>query len=228
MDEVSTPDGSVDPFRSLKRNFLIIGHRALSDGSISLKDLCGASGRWDGIARAITGSLFISHGMRRDTAVHIILLGPGDPPKILSVLGSSVKYLNPDERASSALMRKNLDIHVGTEIGRTTRTSPGIYITRGGLKVALERLEGSTYLLKEEGIDIDMILDHGGEDLTGNLNFILSDDREFFDDELVSMEGHYSEKVSVGPLPLHTYQTIIVVHSKLDRSSELMFINPIS
>lgn len=220
MDQVSTPDRSTDPFTSLKRNFVIIGHRALSDGSINLKDLCGASGRWDGIARAITGSLFLSHGMRRDTAVHVVLLGPGDPPKILSILGSSVKYLNPDERASSALMRKNLDIHIGAEIGLTVRTSPGIYITRGDLKIALERLEGSTYLLKEDGMDIDVILEDEKEDLTGNLNFILSDDKEFYDYELLSMERYYSEKVSVGPLPLHTYQTIIVVHSKLDRYPE--------
>ncbi|MBN1540398.1 MAG: tRNA (pseudouridine(54)-N(1))-methyltransferase TrmY, partial [Candidatus Thermoplasmatota archaeon] len=89
-----------------KRNYLMIAHRARSDDNIHLNDLCGASGRWDGVVRAITSALFLSHSMRRDTAVHILLLGPDDPPKLLSVQGESVRYLNPDERASAALMKK--------------------------------------------------------------------------------------------------------------------------
>lgn len=203
-----------DPFNISKRNFIVIAHRAVSNGNIHLNDLCGASGRWDGIARNISASLFLSHAMRRDTSIHIILLGPGDPPKILTIEGLNVKYLNPDERACSALMKKNLSIFIGEEMDRTVKTSPGIYITRGGLGSLLDRINGRIYLMNEGGSD-------AGEDLRGKLDqdrdyFILSDDKEFEEDELKIIRKKAATELSVGPLPLHTYQTIVLVNNILD------------
>ncbi len=203
-----------DPFNISKRNFIVIAHRAVSNGNIQLNDLCGASGRWDGIARSITASLFLSHDMRRDTCIHILLLGPGDPPKVLTIEGLNVKYLNPDERACSALMKKNLSITIGEEMDRTVKTSPGIYITRGRLGSLLDRINGSIYLMKEGGLDAGEVL--GGKSDQEREYFILSDDREFEDDELKIIRKKATTELSVGPLPLHTYQTIVLVNNILD------------
>lgn len=208
---------SIDPFLSSKRNFIIIGHRAVSDGSINLKDLCGASGRWDGIARCITASLFLSHDMRRDTSIHIILLGSGDPPKILSVNGAYVKYLNPDERACSALMRKSLEMEIGNEIGFTIRTSPGIHVTRGGLDHVLKRIDGSTYLMSEEGSDSEDSFGEFGE----RSYFFLSDDMDLKKDEKDLLEDRCDGKINVGPLSLHSYQALVILHNIMDKGAKV-------
>jgi tRNA (pseudouridine54-N1)-methyltransferase len=209
---------SLDPFNSLEKNFIVIAHRARSDQHIDLKDLCGASGRWDGIARAITSSLFLSHDMRRDTSIHVILLGPDDPPKVLSILGSEVKYLNPDERACSALMRKVLGIKIGEETGITRRVSPGIFMTRGGLDVVLERISGRKVLLKEDSpfYNEDENRFQRNDD---RLYFFLSDDREFSEEEVESLLKDTDSTFSVGPLSLHTYQVITIIHHFLDIGS---------
>lgn len=218
MDPPENPSIITDPFNCSRWNFIVIAHRALSDGNINLKDLCGASGRWDGIARCITSSLFLSHAMRRDTAIHMVLLGPSDAPKILSVIGADVKYLNPDERAASALMKKNLAIDLSDEIGKTIRTSPGIFQTRGDLEHILTRIDGTIIIMREDGEDLfseDVIEKLGNEG--SRSYFILSDDREFTDDESAFLESNSDLKISVGPLSLHTNQTITVVHNAIDR-----------
>jgi tRNA (pseudouridine54-N1)-methyltransferase len=207
-----------DPFKISKKNFIIIAHRAVSDGSINLKDLCGASGRWDGIARSITSTLFLSHDMRRDTSLHVLLMGPGDPPKILSIDGGRVKYLNPDERACSALMKKNLGIKIGEQTGRSVLTSPGIRITRGDLSTLLSRLGGKSILLNEGGIPLR---ESGIERyMNERVNFILSDDQEFRESELEIISNSCNLEVSLGPLSLHSYQAIIVIHHYFDMLEE--------
>ncbi|MFW3145642.1 MAG: tRNA (pseudouridine(54)-N(1))-methyltransferase TrmY [Thermoplasmatota archaeon] len=204
-----------------RRNFIVIAHRARSDGKIFLNDLCGASGRWDGIARCITGALFLSHDMRRDTSFHALLLGPEDPPKLLTVSGSAVKYLNPDERASSALMKKCLGEPLEKEMGAWIEPSPGITITRIDLEGIMDVLGSSIVVLDEKGRDMEALL----EDLPGSWSgpgpiFLLSDDQDPTEDERALIDGTAAGMFSVGPRVLHSYQTIIIIHSLLDRGGE--------
>lgn len=203
---------------SSSRNFIIIAHRARSDGEIFLNDLCGASGRWDGIARCITAALFLSHEMRRDTSVHILLLGPGDPPKLLSVNGLEVKYLNPDERASSALMKKCLGEPLGKEIGASIKPSPGISLTRIDLEGLLKVLRDSILVLDENGDDIGSISGSlpGKEKNTGAV-LLLSDDQDLTKEEMKMIDAAGAGRFSLGPRVLHSYQAIIIVHNILDR-----------
>ncbi len=201
----------------LRRNFLVIAHRARSDSSFSLNDLCGAAGRWDGIARCITAALHLSHDMRRDTAVHILLLGPEDPPKVVSVLGSEVRFLNPDERATAALMRKCLDrsVHEGDD---PIKTSPGIYVTRIGLEGFLRAFAGPFILLDEEGADV-----FADPNFIAALSkkerwlMLLSDDQDLTVEEEELISGFCPVGISVSPMVLHSYQAIILAHSIADR-----------
>jgi tRNA (pseudouridine54-N1)-methyltransferase len=197
-----------------RRNFLMIAHRARSDGEIHLNDLCGASGRWDGVARSITSALFLSHDMRRDTSIHILLQGPDDPPKLLSVSGSSVKYLNPDERASSALMKKCLSHGLGDEIGSLVKPSPGITLNRAGLEDVLKAFEGPVYYLHENGTYIEDMKHKIPVD--GPLTFVLSDDMDLTDEEEEMVEKRCEASVSLGPEILHTHMAIIIIHHFLD------------
>ena len=199
---------------SSKRNFIVLAHRARSDGEIHLNDLCGASGRWDGIARSITSSLFLSHDMRRDTSIHILLLGPDDPPKLLSIDGSQVKYLNPDERACAALMKKCLKECLSGQAGTSIRPSPGISITRVSLEEVLKSIEGPLINLHEDGM---VIKDANDLPLGGdNITFLLSDDMNLTEEEALEVVERSDLTLSIGPKVLHTHMAIIVVHHLLD------------
>ncbi|MGA1819438.1 MAG: tRNA (pseudouridine(54)-N(1))-methyltransferase TrmY [Thermoplasmatota archaeon] len=204
-----------DVLGASERNFMVIAHRARSDGSINLNDLCGASGRWDGVARAITSALFLSHDMRRDTSIHILLLGPEDPPKLLSVNGESVRYLNPDERASSALMRKCLAHELSDVPGSIIHPSPGIRITRTGLDQVLGSFPGRVFVMDESGSEMDekVIADLKGSPVL----FVLSDDQDLTGDESRTINEKALSSLKVGEKVLHSHMVISIVHFLLDR-----------
>jgi tRNA (pseudouridine54-N1)-methyltransferase len=203
---------------SSKRNFIIIAHRARSDDRISLNDLCGASGRWDGVARSINAALHLSHGMRRDTSIHILLLGPEDQPKLLTVNGESVRYLNPDERASSALMKKCLKSPLGKETGSISFPSPGITLTRIDLDGLLSSLPGPLIELHEDGNEADPVIDWLLEH--DHLFFLLSDDMDLTDGEVSAVRSHSVGRIRLGPSVLHSNMAITVVHYILDLKTE--------
>ncbi len=213
MDPARILDGSA-------RSFFVLAHRARTDGDFSLNDLCGAAGRLDGILRCINASLFLSHGMRRDTSVHALLMGDPDPPKVLSICGSEVRYLNPDERSTAALIKRALSIPLSLDHGTCVVSTPGIYVTRGDLAYILGMLHGGIFLLDEGGEDIWKLASDGILwDAGAHSHFILSDDRDYTPDERISLEGASLRRFSVSPLILHADHAITVTHNFLDRSS---------
>jgi tRNA (pseudouridine54-N1)-methyltransferase len=109
----------------------VVGHRAQSSGDFSLNDLPGGAGRMDLLCRAVSSSLFLSHGMRRDVEVTLILLGPPEPPVTVMVSGEKVRYLNPDERSAGSLLKKALALPRGNEFRESTR---GVFVRQGGLE----------------------------------------------------------------------------------------------
>jgi len=86
------------------RRFLILGHKAPVTPEFHLNDLPGAAGRLDVLCRAIGASLFLSHGIRRDTEVMLLL----QDTVRMRISGQYVKRLNPDERSTAALIRRAL------------------------------------------------------------------------------------------------------------------------
>src|SRR3990172_7644447 len=90
------------------KEFIIIGHRAVTT-TFSLNDLPGAAGRMDILCRCINAALFLSHDLRRDVRVYLMLKGQPAPSKIIRFDGKDVRYLNPDERSAASLIRKALE-----------------------------------------------------------------------------------------------------------------------
>ncbi len=115
-------------------------------------------------------------------------------------------------------MRKNLSIDLSDEIGKTIRTSPGIFQTRGGLEHILTRIDGTRTIMREDGEDLfsEGVIEKLGKKGSRSY-FILSDDREFTDEESAFLESNSDLMISVGPVSLHTNQTITVVHNAMDR-----------
>jgi tRNA (pseudouridine54-N1)-methyltransferase len=181
-------------------SFAIIGHLARTDGVFSLNDLPGSGGRMDVLCRCVNTSLFLSHDLRRDTDCYLVLCGEPAVPKTVRFSGTAVRSLSPDERSAGALIKKALDIPVGSEFRE------GISVRKGGL----------SRLISEQ---VFGVLDENGSDIrsAGTLPnaFILSDHLNFTSEEesLMSTFPRYS----VGPACLHADHAITVVHNELDR-----------
>ena len=183
--------------------FAVIGHIARTDGAFSLNDLPGTGGRMDVLCRCVNSSLFLSHDLRRDTDCYLVLCGEPAAPKTIRFSGTEVRSLSPDERSAAALIKKALELTVGSEF---RNAAPGVSVRKGGL----ERLitEQVFAVLDEKGGDI-----RSAETLP--YAFILSDHLNFTDDEESLMR--HCPRYSVGPACLHADHTITVVHNELDR-----------
>jgi len=195
------------------RDFLIIGHNAVTSSDFPLNDMPGSAGRMDILCRCINSALFLSHDMRRDVQVHLMLLGEPDPGKIIRFDGESLRYLNPDERSSGSLIKKALDKKIGDH---ETRSTPGVWIRRGGPGTLLDEFKskGRTIVyLREDGDDI--------RNISGSLTdavFIMGDHMDVTDEEEAMIIGAGARIVSVGPLSLHSDHCIILVNNELDRA----------
>lgn len=190
------------------REFIIVGHKAVTSGEFPLNDMPGSAGRIDILARCINSAFFTSFNIRRDTRIILVLLGEPDPPKVLRFEGSELKYLNPDERSAGSLIKKALSIDAKDDDQMSTQ---GIYVRRASLKDVLSAVD----------IEDAIYLHENGEDIrTVNLNhermiFILGDHLGLTKEEEHLI--HKTKRASLGPETLHTDHCIILIHNELDR-----------
>ncbi len=184
-------------------SFAVIGHIARTDGAFSLNDLPGTGGRMDVLCRCVNSSLFLSHDLRRDTVCYLVLCGEPAGPKTIRFSGTAVRSLSPDERSAAALIKKALELPVGSEF---REAASGVSVRKGGLARLIE--EQAFAVLDEKGGDI-----RSNETLPDA--FILSDHLNFTDDEESLIRN--CPRYSVGPACLHADHTITVVHNELDR-----------
>jgi tRNA (pseudouridine54-N1)-methyltransferase len=161
----------------------------------------------DLVARCVTASLLVSHGVRADTEFVAVLTGPPRPPRQVRFVGSEIRSLNPDERSTASLVRKAL-----TEEGLAERSPHrGIYVAGRGFRETLDIVPPPIYLLAEGGTDLRAAT------LPADASFVLSDHRDFTGEEESLMTAKTTAKLSVGPKSLQADQVIAIVHNELDR-----------
>ncbi|MCL2607654.1 MAG: tRNA (pseudouridine(54)-N(1))-methyltransferase TrmY [Methanomassiliicoccaceae archaeon] len=190
--------------------FVITGHRAPTTGDFRLDDITGGAGRLDVLVRCVNSAFFLSHSIRTDTELFLVLEGGRDAPKTVRFSGNEIKYLNPDERSTASLIRNALLKRIDdTEV----RSSPGIYVSRRSFSDVIDDLRtvsGIMYL-KEDGSDIR------DAELPEELTFVLGDDRDLTDDEERILMECEPSKLCLGPLSLHADHCMIIVHNEIDR-----------
>src|SRR6187455_854978 len=120
------------------RRFVVIGQRAQASADFSLTDLPGSSGRLDVLLRCVRAALLVSHGLRRDTVVYLVLLGGGKGAKCVRFDGAASRYVRPDERSLATTAKKALGAPLEGAGFRDVR--PGVAVAPGGLEAALEDL----------------------------------------------------------------------------------------
>lgn len=185
--------------------FVIIGHKAVT-APFSLNDLPGAAGRMDILCRCVNAALFLSHDLRRDVHLYLVLKG-GSQPKLIRFDGSEVKYLSPDERSAASLIKKALEKNAQDF---WTESTPGVSIRKGDFGDLLKELNKKIIYLREDGGDIR------GKKFDEPL-FVLGDHEGLTDDEEKIIEGYEHEIVSVSPRSLHADHCIVLLHNEMDR-----------
>lgn len=192
-------------------SFIVVGQNVGTDGKFSLNDLTGSTGRLDVLLRCINSTFMLSNDIRRNIDLYLVLLGGPEPPKALLFRGSELKYLNPDERSTAALVKNALMKKAGDS---WTMSTPGIYVARKDFSAVMAELQGKRLVyLKEEGapisevrLDADDIFVLGGkEDLNP-------------DNERTIEEWPEKLKISLGPRSLHADHCITVVLNKWDQT----------
>ena len=184
-----------------ERNFIIIGHRAHTEADWKLDDLCGGAGRLDVLVRCVTASLWKSHGIRRNTNVWLLLKGPPNSPITVRFNGEKIRYLNPDERSTAALIRNGLIKY--KDNNEAMETSPGITMERIDLSDILERLPNPV-----------LLTENGSDELNNAKTFILGDDKDPTENEMKTLKN--LPQICLGKESLLSSACITLIHHRLD------------
>ncbi|TKR24649.1 tRNA (pseudouridine(54)-N(1))-methyltransferase TrmY [Natronomonas salsuginis] len=189
------------------RQFVLLAHElaAPDAADLSLDDLPG-TGRLDLLSRCVTSALLLSHDIREDVRVHLVADG-----YVVRFEGADLRRINPDERSTAARIRDAFAAREGAIGAMAATPSPGVSIRRGDFETVLDDLEDVTLLeLHDDGrpvVDLDP---------PENPAFVLSDHRDFTDEEADLLAARADKRVSLGPRILHANQAITVAHNYLD------------
>jgi tRNA (pseudouridine54-N1)-methyltransferase len=189
------------------RQFIVVGHDAPTTAEFSLSDLPGA-GRLDLLARAVTSSLLLSHGIRESVRTYLVL----SDQFTVRFEGRELRRLNPDERSTAALVRTALEEREEAIGHMEVETSPGVYLSRLGFETTLDTAatHGTVCQLYEDGTPAPDI------EPPENPVFVLSDHRDFTGDELETLTEVREHRLTLGPERLHADRAITVAHNWLD------------
>jgi tRNA (pseudouridine54-N1)-methyltransferase len=197
------------------RQFVVIGHDAPTTPDFSLDNLPGGAGRLDVLCRCVNSAFFLSHALREDVRVHLVL---SDAYTVLFE-GSDLRRLNPDERSTAALIRTALEDREEAIGPRPYETSPGVSIARRDVEATLETVaeDGTLVHLHEDG------------DPAGDLEpptdpvFVLSDHHDFSATEADLLTDLADRRLRLGPEALHADHAIVVAHHWLDTDGWTQF-----
>ena len=202
------------------RRFVIIGHRAMSQGKLPISDLASGAGRVDVLVRAIMSSLLTSHGIRQDTEVIIHLQGGPGPFRRIKFVGSEIRGMHAEERSVAGLIAKIIK-QPTPPIGIWRRVSEGLYESGGDIKDTIrDHLESKIVVLDADqsslwSLDAKITNDEiSNDDL--ELTFILSDDKPLD----LEIHGNIVAR-SIGSQWLQGHIAIGICHFLLDQKVPL-------
>jgi tRNA (pseudouridine54-N1)-methyltransferase len=210
------------------RRFIIVGHAVNPDGDFTLNDLCGGAGRLDVLLRCVSSAFFLSHSLRKDVEAYLVFPGKrsGTEAKVVRFCGHELRYVNPDERSTGALVRNALLRKLEGPAER--RSTPGVYVSKRGFGELLASLPNIVWLAEDGGGWKDAFpgpqaprpdgsgVRENDENVGDDVSFVLSDHHDFEPDEEEALRKSGARKVSLGPTSLHSNHCITVVHYLLD------------
>ncbi len=188
------------------RQFIVIGHDAPTTDEFSLDDLAGGAGRLDVLCRCVSSGFFLSHAIREDVRLFLVL----SDEFTIRFEGSELRRLNPDERSTAALVRAALAAREEAIGHMEVESTPGVFVSRRGFVDLLDSVAGTVIQLHEDGTPLPE------SEVPENPTFVLSDHHDFTEREAELLSERADARLSVGPEALHANHAITVVHNWLD------------
>jgi tRNA (pseudouridine54-N1)-methyltransferase len=191
--------------------FVVVGRTASASGDFSTEDLPSTGGRIDVLLRSVRAALLVSHGVRRNVLVYLVLRGDRGP-RVLRFSGRDAQFLRPDERSLALLVKKALSVPV-TPSASFVEVKPGVSVAEGDVEAVLaDAPEATPYLLAEEGADIR------AEPLdTADALYFLGDHLGLDAETRARLDTLPCRVLSVGPMSLHTDDVVTLITNELDR-----------
>lgn len=196
----------------MQRRILLLAHRVPVTGEFSLNDLAGAGGRMDEVARVVSTAFTVSNGLRKDTELTILFVSAPPPgSRRIRLEGARLRYLNPDERSTAALL-KNALVQSRT-LAREFEASPGLFIGPVDPEGALAEFADvpGTVWLAESGPPYDPGM---GTALSAGAVVSDADDPTAREAEILRARG--IPRASLGPVSLRASQCVDILHNRWD------------
>jgi tRNA (pseudouridine54-N1)-methyltransferase len=162
----------------------------------------------------------VSHGIRRDVRIYLVMLG-GAAPRTVRIDGAHAKFIRPDERPLATLLLKTVG-RVEGEDARFVEQRPGIAVACGGLEAVLHDLTGvPLFVLEEGGPDIReaRATTEGSPPFGTNEAFFIGDHVGFDVAVRDALASAGARPLGIGPMSLHSDDVVTVLHNELDRRS---------
>jgi tRNA (pseudouridine54-N1)-methyltransferase len=198
------------------RSFVVVGRIASASGEFLLDDLPGTSGRLDILVRCLRSGLLFSHGVRTDTVVYLVL---PRGPRVVRFQGDRVRFLRPDERQLSVLLKKVLASGVDEGVAGFADVRRGISLARGGIDLVLEATQAdrgaADVFILDERAPLDLRAVPGLGD--GDTVFVLGDHLGLPEDICARLDAAGARRITIGPMSVHAEDAITVVANELDR-----------
>ncbi len=187
---------------ALPREFVLFSRLGKTDSNFtSLHE----AGRLDIVHECIVGSLFLSHGLRRDVTFHAILNGPPNPPQHIQINGETLYDVRTDMETWQQILKKTL----------AGKPHPGISKDKTAFENLLKTKAQThqIYVLEEDGKNVSEVT------FSDNCLFVLGDHvglpRKAEDFAL-----RFGEKVSLGKTPYLAASCITIINYTLDRQAK--------
>jgi tRNA (pseudouridine54-N1)-methyltransferase len=194
------------------RRFLLLAHRVPPDGQFTLNDLAGGGGRMDEVARTASTAFTLSNALRRDTELTILFVArPPPDSRRIDLTGARLRFLNPDERSTAALLKNALTRAV--RFPGPFESSPGLRVGPVDPLSALREFASApgAVWLTEDGAPIGTWVPSGD-----GVAAVLSDPDDPTAEEADVLRALHLPRISVGPRSLRTSQVVDAVHRELD------------
>jgi tRNA (pseudouridine54-N1)-methyltransferase len=182
-------------------NFVILAHEAPTREKINLNNLAG-EGRVDLIARTVNSALLKSHGLREENELFLIF----QDELLIHFDGEEVGGVNPDERSIAGLLKRA----VKQRFRKGEKVADGVTVKEKDLEEVLGSFKEDIFVLKEGGRPLP---ESSAEE---EAVFVLSDHRDFEDEEIGALNSAGAEEISLGPEVVHTDDAVAVVNNFFD------------
>ena len=200
---------------SVMREFILRARKGPTGPNFSLDKLSDA-GRLEVVTHCIANALFYSKHIRPQTIIHIVLDGPGDPPKTIRLESDHLPYLGGfDERTLAQVIQRALEAGRGLPLNEERQVDSGIFVAKKAFETLIKEkaISGNLYYLQKKGDDVRTLT------FPPNPTFVFTDHLAMpkkTDNYLQRLGAH---PISVGPQMLFASHCIILAHNELDRQN---------